>query len=433
MGQALYRSYRSKSFDEVVGQDHVVDTLSAAIKAGRVSHAYLFTGPRGVGKTSVARILAHAVNELPYEAEGTHLDIIEIDAASNRRIDEIRELRDKVHITPTSGKYKVYIIDEAHMLTKEAFNALLKTLEEPPKHVIFILATTEAHKLPETITSRTQRFNFKPITQTQAVKHLKSIAKKEKIDVNEEALSLIAKHGEGSFRDSISLLDQLSSSGEPIRASDVQIQLGLPKEESVKKLLQAIDAGEAHQVLEALQAMRDSAADASTAAKSISAAIRAQALLAAPSAADLALLKNLLDVSASHNPDELLEIVLLQAAISNSAPAQAPSPIDKPQQEKNEEPKRTNAAPKESSSSRTQNFDLSMWTEVLEQVKHQAASIYTALRLSQPKLEGSELTLYFEFPLHQKKLNQAQAKDAICSIIEKISDGCVNICLLYTS
>src|ERR1035437_4992495 len=180
MGQALYRSYRSKSLEEVVGQEHITTALQHALEKGTISHAYLFTGPRGVGKTSVARILAHAVNNLPYTDESNHLDIIEIDAASNRRIDEIRELRDKVHITPTSAKYKVYIIDEVHMLTREAFNALLKTLEEPPEHVIFILATTEAHKLPETIISRTQRFTFKPIEPAKAVEHLRSIANAEK-------------------------------------------------------------------------------------------------------------------------------------------------------------------------------------------------------------------------------------------------------------
>src|SRR3982751_4633112 len=176
MGQALYRKYRSKSFDDVVGQDHITKTLKNALSSGRISHAYLFTGPRGVGKTSVARILAHEVNDLPYTDESIHLDIIEIDAASNRRIDEIRDLRDKVHITPTSAKYKVYIIDEVHMLTKEAFNALLKTLEQPPAHCIFILATTEAHKLPETIISRTQRYTFKPVDLPKVVEHLRPIA-----------------------------------------------------------------------------------------------------------------------------------------------------------------------------------------------------------------------------------------------------------------
>ncbi|HEX7963643.1 MAG TPA: AAA family ATPase, partial [Candidatus Saccharimonadales bacterium] len=144
MGQALYRAHRPKKLSEVVGQEHITGALTRALANGTVSHAYLFTGPRGVGKTTIARILAHEINGLPYDDESMHLDIIEIDAASNRRIDEIRDLRDKVHIAPTMAKYKVYIIDEVHMLTKEAFNALLKTLEEPPAHVVFILATTEA-------------------------------------------------------------------------------------------------------------------------------------------------------------------------------------------------------------------------------------------------------------------------------------------------
>src|ERR1039458_6731605 len=153
MGQALYRKYRPKTLTEVLGQEHITQTLEQALKQGRISHAYLFTGPRGVGKTSVARILAHEINGIPYKDDSANLDIIEIDAASNRRIDEIRELRDKVHIAPAVAKYKVYIIDEVHMLTREAFNALLKTLEEPPAHAIFILATTDAHKVPETISS----------------------------------------------------------------------------------------------------------------------------------------------------------------------------------------------------------------------------------------------------------------------------------------
>src|SRR4051812_33147325 len=240
MGQALYRKYRSKSFSEVVGQKHVTDTLENAIKQGRISHAYLFTGPRGVGKTSVARILAHVVNELPYDETTVHLDIIEIDAASNRRIDEIRDLRDKVHISPASAKYKVYIIDEVHMLTREAFNALLKTLEEPPEHVIFVLATTEAHKLPETIISRTQQFNFKPVSVPKVAGHLQQIAINEKIKIDDPALQLLAEHGEGSFRDSIGMLDQLAANGKKIDETAVRNLLGLPSKKLITQLLGAI-------------------------------------------------------------------------------------------------------------------------------------------------------------------------------------------------
>jgi DNA polymerase-3 subunit gamma/tau len=228
MGQALYRKYRSKSLNEVVGQTHVTKTLQQALEKHQISHAYLFTGPRGVGKTSVARILAHEINELPYDDDSMHIDIIEIDAASNRRIDEIRELRDKVHIAPTSAKYKVYIIDEVHMLTREAFNALLKTLEEPPEHVVFILATTDAHKLPDTIVSRTQRFHFKPAEPKDLIALLQKIAKAEKITISSEAVTLLAEHSDGSFRDSLSLLDQARSHSAAIDEQTIQQLLGLP-------------------------------------------------------------------------------------------------------------------------------------------------------------------------------------------------------------
>src|SRR4051812_46321961 len=222
MGKALYRQYRPKSLEEVVGQEHITTTLMNALKNQKISHAYLFTGPKGVGKTSVARILAHEVNQLPYDDVQTHLDIIEIDAASNRRIDEIRDLRDKVHIAPSSAKYKVYIIDEVHMLTREAFNALLKTLAEPPAHVVFILATTEAHKVPDTIASRTQRFNFKPIKSGDTVEHLRSLAKKEGIKIDDDALAALADHANGSFRDSINLLDQMVGTGDNIDKDDIE-------------------------------------------------------------------------------------------------------------------------------------------------------------------------------------------------------------------
>src|SRR6266404_4800735 len=252
MNQALYRKYRSKSLGDVVGQDHITRTLKNALKSGKISHAYLFTGPRGVGKMSVARILAHEVNSLPYTDESIHLDIIEIDAASNRRIDEIRDLRERVAIAPTSAKYKVYIIDEVHMLTREAFNALLKTLEEPPAHCIFILATTEAHKLPETIVSRTQRFEFRPITPAVVAQHLGAMAKQEKLDIDQPALQLLAEFGNGSFRDSISYLDQLSAYDKLITEEDVRNLLGLPPAQEISSLLGFIETGDTAGALKTL-------------------------------------------------------------------------------------------------------------------------------------------------------------------------------------
>ncbi|MDR0591517.1 MAG: DNA polymerase III subunit gamma/tau [Candidatus Nomurabacteria bacterium] len=271
MGKALYRKYRSKSLSEIIGQKHVTDILSAALKKGRVSHAYLFTGPRGVGKTSVARILAHEINELPYTEEDSHLDIIEIDAASNNGVDDIRNLREKVMIAPTSAKKKVYIIDEVHMLSKPAFNALLKTLEEPPEHVVFIMATTDAHKIPATIVSRSQQFTFRFISTEDAVKHLRTIADKESIKISDEALALIAKKGGGSFRDSISLLDQISSllSDKEISKADAENALGLASEELVASLLTSHAAGNSSESIKILQQLLETGAKPETIAEQL--------------------------------------------------------------------------------------------------------------------------------------------------------------------
>ena len=258
MSRALYRTYRSRSLDEIVGQSHITRILQRAIARGHIVHAYLLTGPRGVGKTSIARSLAHEINGLPYTEESTHLDIIEIDAASNNSVEDIRDLRDKVQIAPTSSPKKIYIIDEVHMLSKSAFNALLKTLEEPPEHVVFILATTDADKLPATILSRVQRFNFRAISPRDAAKHLAFIAEQEKIAITPDALELIAEQGKGSFRDSISLLDQLRSlSDETIDRAMVAEVLGLAQDELVEGLLAAYataDIGRAAQLIDEAEA-----------------------------------------------------------------------------------------------------------------------------------------------------------------------------------
>ena len=252
MAHAFYRKWRPQTFQEVVGQEHVTQTLSNAVRSSRIVHAYLFSGPRGTGKTSTARILAKAVNCLAEGGdkpcakcamcqaidEGRSMDLIEIDAASHTGVDDIRDLRDKISFSPSEARFKFYIIDEVHMLSPSAFNALLKTLEEPPPHAILVLATTEPHKIPGTVLSRCQRFEFRLIPFNAMINRLQDIAGREGLEVSEAALDLIARQSTGSMRDAESLLDQLASYGGPeITLDQVQTMLGLATSQAVKELV----------------------------------------------------------------------------------------------------------------------------------------------------------------------------------------------------
>ncbi len=445
---ALYRKYRSKSLDEIIGQEHITKTLANAIKQGKISHAYLFTGPRGTGKTSIARILAHEINDLPYTDDATHLDIIEIDAASNRRIDDIRELREKVHIAPIAGKYKVYIIDEVHMLTTESFNALLKTLEEPPEHVIFILATTEVHKLPSTIISRTQRHTFKSIPVKQVSEHLASIAKDEDIQITPEALELLARHGNGSFRDSISLLDQLSTHESEVTAEVVELLLGIAPSTQLKSLLASVTQGDTRQVLDSVEQLLESGLTPSGIATQLATLIRDGLKEDSDTAIFIPLLDKLLLVHNAIYQKLMLESTLLQACTPNhtastSAPAviQNPEPVPQPKKPVPKPPAEpaaiqtkptkqitTPSLAQKKTLKTTIDFNISdIWPDILATIKSKNNPLYTVLRLAHPSISENSLLLTFSFPFHQKRVDDVKNKIIIATAVQDITEVTVEI------
>ncbi len=439
MGNALYRTYRSKTFDEVIGQAHITDTLKRAIKEKRISHAYLLTGPRGVGKTSVARILAREVNGLSSEETDNHLDIVEIDAASNRRIDEIRDLREKVHVAPAQATYKVYIIDEAHMLTKEAFNALLKTLEEPPEHAIFILATTEYHKLPETIISRTQRFAFHPIKTEDIAKHLGQIAKKESINIQDSALTLLAEHSGGSFRDSLSLLDQIrhNDGKEAISTGDVATLLGLAPGSLIDELLDGVQNQSAEEILQKTEIIRKQSIHPSQVAQDISKRLREDIIQnKSYSATSIKLLKDLLYVPSA--PDQLiaLELALLETI---TTPSQAKNTSNSevreqssPKQNKTAPAEHTETLPKETPTKKseattekqseptkepvqkditpTEQSAEGVWRDIVGKLKGKHNTLYGMARMARASYEDNAFELSCKFAFHVKRLSDSQHK-----------------------
>lgn len=313
---SLYLKYRPQGFGSLVGQEHITTTIQNALKHEALTHAYLFAGPRGTGKTSLARIIAKAINcpELSGEGEpcntchicteitsGRLVDLIEIDAASNRGIDEIRELREKILFSPTHAKAKVYIIDEVHMLTKEAFNALLKTLEEPPSHAYFILATTEIHKIPETIISRCQRFSFKRITIDHIVGQLEKIAKEEEIEANPEALKLIAKMANGGLRDAIGLFEQMNLDGK-IEYDQVAKNLGLSGAMLIESFFEALIAKDAQKALEIINQVNVQGKNLHQFTGEVISFLREQMLINIGNAEQLTSIVELIDIFGSAKP-----------------------------------------------------------------------------------------------------------------------------------
>ena len=436
MGIALYRKYRSRTLDEIVGQDHVTKLLANAVKQGKVAHAYLFTGPRGVGKTSIARILAHEINDLPYDDESTHLDIIEIDAASNNGVDDIRDLRDRVQIAPVSAAKKVYIIDEVHMLSKPAFNALLKTLEEPPEHVVFILATTDIDKVPETIISRTQRHTFRRASETDVIKNLRRIADQEKVSVDDDALALVARHADGSFRDSVSLFDQLISgtADGAVTSDHVTSSLGLVPAAAVSELASAAIGGDTTAVNTILTKFENDGIPARTTAAQLADHLRRNL----HENTDYArLIDELLDVSQSHYPDlKLLTVLALFGADRAPAspvqdrPRPTPAPIaPKPKQPSikptvAEAP--ADAAPeaptpqKPKAAAKTVpagDFD---WNALLAYVRTHHVAIHSVLAKCEPELEGDTLRLYTKSAFYKKKLDDPRYKGLLVDSLSEL-------------
>lgn len=447
---ALYRRYRSTSFDELVGQEHVTELLKQAVKSGAISHAYLFTGQKGTGKTSAARVLAYAINNLPYSADSQHLDIIEIDAASNRRIDDIRDLREKVFIAPTSAKYKVYIIDEVHMLTGESFNALLKTLEEPPAHAVFILATTELHKVPATIVSRTQRFHFRPVEQSKVVAHLKSIAKKEAITIDEEALKLVADYGGGSFRDSIGLLDQVGGLHTAVNAALVESILGRASATIVQETLDALAAGSEETVRRLLGEALDSGVSPVTFAEQLVAALLQRR---AAGMTWYALSEQLMNIPKAHFPQLLLTSVLLKfvaaqrsteglatgPTASTAAPAQ-PKPVEKAPtpapaaQPMPEPPAEPSSPPEPQQSAASDDAPATLnWDDVLTAAKDRNAPLYSVVSRAEAQYSNGRLTLAFQYALHRKKMQQAQYKTQLSTLIADVCGASPDIIVAETT
>lgn len=445
VAQALYRKYRSKSLDQVVGQDHITKILSRAIKQGKLAHAYLFTGPRGVGKTSVARILAYEINNFKYDETTNHLDIIEIDAASNNGVEDIRSLREKTQIAPVAADKKIYIIDEVHMLSNSAFNALLKTLEEPPEHVVFILATTDADKLPDTIISRTQRFNFHRAQPEDIIKHLTSISKTEKIDIEADALSMLAVRADGSFRDAVGLLDQMSSlassSDMAITADLVEASLGLAPLQSIDELIDCVKKNDLNRLVTTLDNLEQSGVQTSILLEQLIATARSSA---AKADIYIVLLNALLEVASSPYPQHKLLTALAScmkprkqssAALSVSgATVTLPNPTNEleakavePKPRETVVQKTTPDEPLDSAEPASQpvakksaKIDSIDWDELIQYTKQNYVAIYSVLNKCSHEIVDGILNIYTSSAFYKKKLDDPKHRTNLHKSLQAI-------------
>lgn len=468
---ALYREWRPQSFEDVVGQTHVTRTLQNALSGGRLSHAYLFSGPRGTGKTTIAKILAKAANCLKAPSsepcnqcescrrisQGVSMDVIEIDAASNRGIDEIRDLREKVKYSPAETRYKVYIIDEVHMLTAEAFNALLKTLEEPPAHVIFILATTEAHKIPLTITSRCQRFDFHRLSVQEIVFRLKEVCEKHSLNVEEAALYLVARQAEGAMRDALSLLDQVMAFSDrgQVTLEDTLLVLGSAPGEILQGISGAIVRGDTSRCLHLVEEIslqgkdlrqftrdllghfrnlllcRVSGSPDSMAPDSDVPASELTALASLFSEDDLVSIIRALaqlesDLRWATQPRLLLEVALIRLA-SGKAVADTPGRTAVRTEARSVARTETRAAEEErptsgqtpAGSGQLSNIR-AVWPKVLEQVKNRSKPTEALLREAEPQdLRGDLLVLSVPYPFHKMRLEGEDQRRLIEKVLEQ--------------
>src|SRR5216110_580998 len=436
--QSLYRKYRSQTFGDLVGQEAASLALQGAIISARVAHAYLFSGSRGTGKTSAARLLAKALNctGRPRESAepcnrcqsciemtaGSALDLIEIDAASNRGIDEIRDLREKVNLAPAIGPYKVYIIDEAHMLTEPAFNALLKTLEEPPAHVVFVLCTTDAQKIPLTVIGRCQQFVFRRLGEDQIVARLSHIASTEKLQVEAEAMQLIARTAQGSMRDAVGLLDQLVPLAEgPISLEAARSLLGIADPRRLDGLLADVLAGRAAEALEELNRVYAAGAELRQVVRGLMEGSRDR-LLAAVSAQDHATARRLSavldallhldgEVRRHAEPRFLVEATLARLAVESEAAAgeqkaQAAPPALRATSPPGVEDK-SPAVRATSPPGGEDKAPVTGWSEVLEKLNRTVRAAYLD---AQPEVDGSVLVLWFRYGFHHKKAQEQSAQ-----------------------